>query len=201
MKTTLRSVLLAGAAAISICISVATLAQAVPAPNPAQFSIIEDVVNGRYIVTNDSADWYIYEFRITHDSSANDTQFTSFAGFTWGSGDCYAGNDCTLPGNEDFRIGGLPTFEFHNVTPGFGLANLIGPGEQGIEFFFTASVAGGSSYLILLVDAEGNTGEVSNVPLPAALPLMASVLGGGWLLGRWRKRKRCTKEAEAPSPS
>jgi len=201
MKSTLRSVLLAGAAAI--CISVATSAQAVPTPpNPADFSIIEDVVNGHYTVINNSADWYIREFLITHDSSGNDSNFTTYANFTWGSGDCYAGADCTVPPNEDFRIGGQPTFDYFNFDPGDGLADLIGPGQQASEFFFQASVVAGSAYRILLVDAEGNEAEVSNaVPLPAALPMMGSVFGGGWLLTRWRRRKRGCNQAEAPSPA
>jgi hypothetical protein len=32
-------------------------------------------------------------------------------------------------------------------------------------------------------------------PLPAALPLMGSVLGGGFVIGRWRKRRRAARAA------
>jgi len=104
MKTTLRSLMLAGAAAA--CISVATSAQAVPAPNPAEFSIIETIDglgHGQYTVTNNSSDWYVIEFYITHDQSATlDLVQPPHPG--WTSSD--------LDEGDPDRFGALPTFGF-----------------------------------------------------------------------------------------
>jgi len=91
------------------------------------------------------------------------------------------------------------------------LSHLIGPApasNTASDFYFTALVDLSDWHIVVInfnvLDQSGFpvTADVfgSTVPLPAALPMVGSVLGGGWLLARWRRRKRRPNQAEAPSP-
>ena len=91
---------------------------------------------------------------------------------------------------------------------------MIGPQSSSsssapIDFTFSPASAA-SDYIILLLDANGASNPLdglpfevtgSTVPLPAALPLMGSVLGAGWLVSIWRRRKRRASTADASVPA
>lgn len=100
---------------------------------------------------------------------------------------------------------------FSNVTASFGIDNGIfvwlngvflgghlAPGGVGIyEYNFALSLLPGVNYLQVLREDHGGaagfaiqvTGDVAAVPLPAALPLLASGIAGfGWLARRRRNK-------------
>jgi hypothetical protein len=198
------------AGAVAVCLGAGTAAQAVPAsPNLGDFTIVEDidVPFSRYIVTNNSPivlgeGWYIYEFSVTHDPSSDGSSFTTKTGwdFAENCGNCdgtptdphvfsffHATAAAVISSNDTVALAAiLPQF----IGPGGGTAN---------EFFYSALAATGSiEYHFSLVDAAGNLAQVTNaVPLPATLPLMGSVLGGGWLISVWRRRKRRSTSTDA----
>jgi hypothetical protein len=170
MKHTLRSVLFAGTALV--CLSGTAHANL--------FDITETLGDpGYYTVTDNSPDLYIYGFSITHAPGAfgpGTTQQNWVAGF-YGCGSC--------SGNEPFY--------YHNTDPISVLTNdiQINGGSSNQFSFYSPFLA--SDYTIFLTDGT-NTSSVSGstnaTPLPAALPLMGTVLGAGYLVFRRRSRSR-----------
>jgi len=105
------------------------------------------------------------------------------------------GNSTVNPGLVDIKINGVsiaPTFPslindaFVEVLGSF----TTGAGQTSLTVLFSAS-ASGSGTVGLSLDDFFFTAEASNIatPLPAALPLFASGIGGLGLLG-WRKKKK-----------
>jgi hypothetical protein len=98
----------------------------------------------------------------------------------------FEGADNAIGGGDDVVIIGpifagaclaLPT----TVCQGFAGAAILGPGNY---FLDIAGIANGSS------GYGGNLATFAETPLPAAVWLMGSVLGGGALVARRRKKKQ-----------
>jgi hypothetical protein len=76
------------------------------------------------------------------------------------------------------------------------LANLVASTGNGTSVLFAADLAGngntglvgGSS--ICLVNCGTGGGNAGGTPIPGALPLFGSVLGGGFFFSKWRKKRR-----------
>jgi hypothetical protein len=176
MKHTLRSVLLAGTVAVSLS-SVANAINLTPPPNPGDFIITETPGNpGHYTVTDNSSFWYIDGFMVTYAPGAN-SPFTTQP--HWSASTCFG--SC---------VGNNNAFDYNNSDPINVLTNDIQTHGGSSSLFFFSSFALASDFIIDLTDGVSTasvSGSTAATPLPAALPLMASVLGVGYLLSRRRK--------------
>jgi hypothetical protein len=188
MTKRLRSLIVA--AVTCFVIDGSSLAFAAPAPDPADFVVIESP--GRYTVYNNSTDWYVYGFAVSNPGAISGaTASTSFT--NWGA----------MIALVDFDSGPVPAFAYASADANltdinnpslnvFNLANYLAPGASSSDFTFNP-VLPDSTFGLALVSASEDlatvTGPTSETPLPAALPLFASGAGLIGLLTRRRKRK------------
>jgi hypothetical protein len=76
------------------------------------------------------------------------------------------------------------------------LGNLVASTGNGTSVLFAADLLGnGNTGLvggndICLVNCGTGGGNAGGTPLPAALPLFGSVLGGGFFFSKWRRKRR-----------
>jgi hypothetical protein len=187
----LLSCVVAGAATIFLGCSNSTHAEEILSSD---FSVTETIQpNGNfYTVFDNSTDWYVTEFSISH--SANTflpEHLSSTIAHGWVGCDTVGNGECSGP------FVGFPAFHFgiddENTLPE-ELSFAIGPGSSGNWFPFVGP--GDSDFTLELTDANGDTGQVSGVaidlaatPLPAALPLFAGGLGMIGFLARRKKLK------------
>ena len=171
MKRSFQSALLAAVAVIGISGS-AFAVSLDPYITETQFT---------YTVHNDSSSLYVWGFIISHQpgESGDTTQAN------WTRADI--GGSC---------LGSSTTcFFFHSNTSIEDTTYDIGPGTASSAFFHALFA---SDYFIMTTDINGaneqdfrgSTDSVSATPLPAALSLMGSALGAGYLLSRRKKSRR-----------
>lgn len=173
MKSTLRSLLLAGTAC-------AVLGAATPAG--AITYIIEQP--GSYSLFNDSSE-PIWKFWVTNPGAAFSAAYSTRA--LWDGGTYCTTGSCS--GNDAF-IYSDSSYVSDSVGGGASL-DAIQPGETtGFQFRYFAAIAStGHVYFLNGTEMDVPVFAAAPVPVPAALPLMGSVLGAGWLVARWRRRR------------
>ena len=84
-----------------------------------------------------------------------------------------------------------------NTFPSIGLATLTPPAGDWFAFALTDNGGNDDNHddyvgFAAVVACRGNC-ETGFTPLPAALPLFGSVLGGGFVAGVWRRRRKAVK--------
>jgi hypothetical protein len=142
----------------------------VPVPPPASdFSISETPGSpGSYTVFDNSTDWFVWGFSITYAPGANGpfTTQTDWTASTYSN-----------------------TFSYSNTNGAYSdLIHDIAPGGSSSNFFFYSAFAA-SQWDILVTNGitSYDVPGPAATPLPAALPLMATVLGAGYLISRRRR--------------
>lgn len=178
---------------------VAMPGHAATVPNVADFSVVESP--GQYTVYNNSTSWYVYGFAVSNPSAADPsvvatTDFTNWSGLNPNpSLDLNTGTPqlSFAYASADADLSNLNNPTLTTVT----VSNYIGPGSFSDRFFFGSTVTASNFGLLVvsLASNETNFATVNGItidgttPLPAALPLFATGLGGLGLLGWRRKRK------------
>ena len=181
MQTSMRTLLLGGAAVLWMSGATVVHADPIPPPNAADFIIFESVgTPGQYTLYNNSAFWSVYGFEITRSPDASGP-LANRPG--WDELSCFG--SC---------FGNGPTFTYLNAS----LSNMVlnGTHSNNLDFLFNAVFATSEARLLLAAGELRNSVDitVADTPVPAALPLMGSVLGAGW----WAMRRASAAKPRAP---
>ena len=200
-KLNLGSLMASVAMSAGLAFSSPAFASRLGDPNPADFSIDEEIVPGNpslqtepyglYTVHNNSTDWYIYAFAVTNDFGFS---LASTDRPAWSAGSFCTGSFC---GDGFNNLGFVQLigygfgYQDTSFSPGSNLGNSIGPAQSSAQFRFYAPLR--SDWQINVYRGNGSEqatvfGSVGGpVPEPATWALM---IGGFGLAGAVLRRRR-----------